>query len=266
MSSSVTSTPTSADLAISLRIVATPPRVASRRGPDPGRAVEQPGHQPVQRGGVGQQVSFDVQLTAGQHDRDAMVADRAGHDDRVARLGLRHPQRDVPLEDTHAGRVDVAAVGLAALDDLGVAGDDLHPGRGRRVPHRFGDPAQVGDRETLLQDEPGRLVLGRGPAHGQVVDRAVDGQLADVPAGEEQRRDHVGVGGQRDPGRAGLERGRVLQRFQQRVAEGVQEHRLDQRVRGLAAGAVRHRYAFLAHLGTAAPGLVDPVQDLLLPV
>ena len=198
-----------------------------------------------------------------------MVADRAGHDDRVAGLRVGHAQPavgQVAVEDPDSGGVDVAAVGLAALDDLGVAGDDLHPGRGRRVPHGLGDADQVGDAEALLEDEPGRQVLRGGPAHGQVVDGAVDGQFADVAARKEQRRDHVGVGGQRDPGRPGLQGGRVLQRFQQRVAEAVQEHRLDQRVGGLAAGPVRHRDPFLADLGPPPAGPVDPVQDRLLPV
>ena len=162
--------------------------------------------------------------------------------------------------------VDVAAVGLALLDHLGVAGDDLHPGRGGRVPHGLGDPAQVGDREALLEDEPGRQVQRRGAGHGQVVDRAVDGQVADVAAGEEQRRDHVGVGGERQPGAVDPQLRGVLERLEQRVAEGVEEDRLDQGVRRLAAGAVRHRDAFFPDPGAAPPGAVDAVQDLLLPV
>ena len=40
---------------------------------------------------------------------------------------------------------------------------------------------------------------GLGPRHGQIVDRAVDGQFADVTAREEQRADDKRVGGERDP-------------------------------------------------------------------
>jgi hypothetical protein len=105
-----------------------------------------------------------------------------------------------------------------------------------------------------------------GLGHGQVVHGAVDGQVTDVAAGEEQRGHHVGVGGERDPGPAHRQLGRVLERLEQRIAERVQEDRLDQRVRGLAAGAVRHGDALFPHLGAAPPRAVDPVQHLLFPV
>jgi len=67
MSSSLTSTPTSAALAISLRIGPRPRgRVPHAR--TPGTASSSP-RSGVQRGRVGLHVGFDVQLTAGQHDR-----------------------------------------------------------------------------------------------------------------------------------------------------------------------------------------------------
>ena len=141
------------------------------------------------------------------------------------------------------------------------------PGR-VRPPARMDSAirGQVGDGEALLQDEPGRQVQRRGAGHGQVVDGAVDGQVADVAAGEEQRGHHVGVGGERDPGAAHGQLGRVLQRLEQRVAERVEEDRLDQGVRRLAAGAVRHRDALFPDLGAAPPRAVDAVQHLLFPV
>ena len=133
ISSSLTSTPTSAALAISLRMVATPPRVASRMARTPGTASSSPATSPFSGGGVGADVGLDVELAAGQHDGDAVVADRAGHDDGVARLGLGHAEAHVPLDEPDARGVDVAAVGLALLHHLGVAGDDVHAGRGGRV-------------------------------------------------------------------------------------------------------------------------------------
>ena len=124
-----------------------PGRVA--HGPDAGHRVQQARHQPVQRGRVGADVRLDVQLAAGQHDGDAVIADRAGHDDGVARLRPRHAEVHVPLDEADARGVDVAAVGLALLDHLGVAGDDVHPGRGGRVPHGLGHPVQVGEPGSL---------------------------------------------------------------------------------------------------------------------
>jgi hypothetical protein len=239
-------------------------RVAHR--PDLRHRVQQPRDQAVQRRGVGFDVRFDVQLAAGQHDRDAVVADRPGHDDGVARPGPRHAQAHVRFDEADPRGVDVAAVGLALLHHLGVAGDDLHPGRGGGVPHGLGDLVQVGDREAFLEDEPGRQVQRGRAGHGQVVHRAVDGQVADVAAGEEQRRDHVGVGGERHPGPVDAQVGGVLERLQQRVAERVEEHRLDQGMGRLAAGPVRHRDPFFPDPGAAAPGPVDAVQHLLLPI
>ena len=88
-------------------------------------------------------------------------------------------------------------------------------------------------REASLEDEARRQVQRHRAGHRQVVDGAVDREVADVTAGEEQRRDHVGVGGQRHPGAVDVQPRRVLKRLEQRVAEGVEEDRLDQRVHGL---------------------------------
>ena len=85
-SSSTTATPDA--VATSLQIVATPPRVASRRQPHAvAGGVEQAGGDAVQRRGVGVDVGDDVQLAAGEHHGDAVVADRPGHQHHVA--GLR---------------------------------------------------------------------------------------------------------------------------------------------------------------------------------
>ena len=66
-------------------------------------------------------------------------------------------------------------------------------GRGR---HRGDDPLQIGQGQPLFDDEPGAEPQRPGAAHAQVVDRAADGQLADVAAGEEEGADHVAVGGE----------------------------------------------------------------------
>ena len=240
-------------------------RVAERA--DPVGRGQQAGHQPVQRGGVRLDVRLDVQLAAGQHDRDAVVADRAGHDDRVSRPGQRDPELGRILGDqADSGRVDVAAVGLALLHHLGVAGDDLDAGRRGGRLHRLGDADQVGDSEALLEDEPGRQVQRGGAGHRQVVDGAVDGEVADVAAGEEQRRDDVGIGGEREPGAGDVQPGRVLELLEPGVAERVEEHGLDQGLGRLAARAVRHRDALFPHLGPTAAGPVDAVEHLLLAV
>ena len=50
------------------------------------------------------------------------------------------------------------------------------------------------------------------------------------------------------------------------LRNAVEKDRLDQGLRRLAARSVRHRDAFFPDPRAAAPGAVDAVQDLLLPV
>src|SRR6185437_7807212 len=240
---------------------AAPGRVAHR--PNAGYRRQQVSDQPVQRRGVRHHVRLDVEFAARQHDRDAVVAHRPGHDDRVTRPGSRHPERDVARQDADPGGVDVAPVGLAPLHDFRVPRDDGDTSRRGGVPHGGREPDQVGDGEALLEDEPGRQVHRRGTGYGQVVDRAVDRQVADVPAGEEQRGHHERVGGQRDRGpitRLHRQPRGVLQRFQQRVPERLEEDRLDQRVGRLPARPMRHRDAFFPELGPPAAGPLDAVE------
>src|ERR1700689_2579075 len=183
ISSSLTRTPTSAATPISFRIVATP----ARGGPHAGGGGEQIGHDPVQPGGVGLDIGLDVEFAPGQHDGDAVVADRPRYQDGVTRPGLRDTEAALVLDHADARGVDVAAVCLAALHHLGVPGDDLNAGPLRGRLHRGDDLLQVGDGEALFEDEPGGQVERHRAGHRQVVHRAVDSKVADVAAGEEQR-------------------------------------------------------------------------------
>ncbi len=104
------------------------------------------------------------------------------------------------VDHADAGGVDVAAVGLAALHHLGVAGDDLAPRPPRPPrPSRRRSRRRSATGKPSSRMKPADRYSGRAPRHGQVVDRAVDGEVADVAAGEEQRRHHVRVGGEGQP-------------------------------------------------------------------
>jgi hypothetical protein len=164
----------------------------------------------------------------------------------------------------HAGRVDVAAVGLALLHHLGVAGDHLDAGRVGRLAHGPDNPGQVRDRESFLQDEARRQEQRGGPGHRQVVHRAVDGQVADAPAGEKERRHDVGIGREGQPRPANLQPRGVLERLEQRVAELVEEDRFDQGLGSLAPGPVRHRDPLFLDPRAAAAGPVDAFQHQFL--
>ena len=64
------------------------------------------------------------------------------------------------------------------------------------------------DLKTFFEDEAGGQAQRLCATAGEVVDRSVDREVADVAAGEEQRVDHVGVGGESDPpARHGQHRG-----------------------------------------------------------
>ena len=118
--------------------------------------------------------------------------------------------------DADAGGVDEDLVALAAVDDLGVAGDELHAGLGGRGAHRLDDAAQIVDGQAFFEDERGGEIQRLRAAHGQIVDGAVDGEAADVAAGKEDRRDHEGVGGEGEARAADGEHGLVVELVENR--------------------------------------------------
>jgi hypothetical protein len=147
-------------------------------------------HEAVERGGVALQHGFKLDPLAHRHDGDAVIADGSRDEDAVAGPGgvdgEGNPRRH--HADTRSGNEYLVA--LAAVHNLGVARDQLDAGRGTRRPHGGDDAAQVVQRQAIFQDEGRRQVQRPGAADRQIVDGAVDGQLADVAAGEEQRPDH----------------------------------------------------------------------------
>ena len=119
--------------AISFSVAASPPRVGSRISRRPAAGARHHGRdQPVQRRRVGQDRGVERQVLAQRHDGDAMVADRAGQQHHIARPRAVAGQDQPGRHDADAGGGDEHAVGLAALDHLGVAGDDRHPGLAAR--------------------------------------------------------------------------------------------------------------------------------------
>ena len=81
-----------------------------------------------QRRRVAADVGAQLQLAAGEHDRDAVITDRSGHQDLVAWLHQLGSQCDAVADEPDAGRRHVHAVGFAALDHLRVTGDHRDPG------------------------------------------------------------------------------------------------------------------------------------------
>ena len=146
---------------------------------------------------------------------------------------------DAVGDQADAGRVHEQPVGGAAAHDLRVAGNDPRARPSRRSRSRHRDRGQILQRESFLDDVGEGDREGLGAHHREVVDRAVDGQLADVAAGELDRAHHQRIGG------AGHARpGHVHDRcVVERAARGRRGERgpddvAQERVRELAAGAV----------------------------
>ena len=168
-----------------------------------------------------------------------MLTDVARDDDVIARAGLLGSDAQARGYDADTGGVDEKAVRAAFSDNLGVAGDNRDPGGGGGSAHGVGDGTEHLHLQALFEDESGRQPQRLCPAARQVVDGAVDGEVADVAAREEQGVDHVGVGGQSDPRRPDVQHGGVS-RDAAGGTEGRQEEVLDEFLGQDAAAAVAH--------------------------
>ena len=133
---------------------ATPPRVASRMqrsaGPASSSSASATGHS--------ERVSDSIAASSSNSPRASMIAvpcspivpdSRMRSPGRIASAARRRARIALP----DAGRADVHLVGGAALDDLGVAGDDLHAGAACGRGDRLHLGPQVVRREALLEDQ-----------------------------------------------------------------------------------------------------------------
>ena len=139
--------------------------------------------------GVGADVGLEREVAAGQHHRHAVVGDGARDEHDVARLA-RGSAPSVPSggDDADAGGGDVHAVGRAAADHLGVAGDDRHAGGPRpRRPCRRRSPRSSAIGKPSSSTNAADSQRGLGALHREVVDGAVHGEVADGAAREAQR-------------------------------------------------------------------------------
>ena len=162
--------------------------------------------------------------------------------DRISDVAGRRPVRGgrhAVRHDADARGVDEQPVRGPAAHDLGVAGDDPRARLRRRGRRRRRDESQLLERQPLL-DDVGEADRDRGRAHHrEVVERAVDGELADVPAREPDRRDDVRVRGEREARAGHLHDGRVVEDAAGGGdREGRRQHLAHQRVRQLAARPV----------------------------
>ncbi len=203
--------------------------------------LEQRCGQGAQGGAVAADVALQVEPFAAGQYRHAVIADSAVDQHLVADPGAAAANVELVIEDADPRGVDKDLVALAARNHLGVAGNDARPGLFGRLLHRLQHRLQFGDRQALLEDQADADRQRPRPGHGQVVDRAVDRQVADVAPGKDDRVDHVGVGGVGEPAAVVGEDRRVVLVALRNSGQGGDDEIVEQLVAELAAAAVAEK-------------------------
>ena len=239
---------------------ATPPRVASRMqcSPRPG-GVEQRVDGRPQRARVRLDVGVEVELAAGQHDRRAVVADRARDEDPVARRERRRRQaRRAGRRRPMPAVVQVHRVG---------SGRARRPScrrrrSARRRPRRPRAIASTSARRSSAARPSSSTIAsvsasGRAPATARSLTVPFTASSPIEPPGKRIGfTTKLSVVNARAAPPTESSAG-VAERRQRGRPERRHEQALDQRLRRLAAGAVRHRDPLVAELRPAAAGRLD---------
>ena len=147
---------------------------------------------------VALQFAIEAQLFTQIKDGCAVVAQSAADNQHVARRQARRAPMNVGGNRAHPGGVDKQFIRRAATDDLGIAGDDCDVCRFGRFSHGVNHRFQRLQRQTLFDNKPAGEITGDRAADRHVVGGAAYRQLADIAAGEEQRVNHIAVGGKRE--------------------------------------------------------------------
>ena len=262
--SSSSSTPRPQAWASSLHTVPTPPRVASRIHRVDGAAAISNSTNGLTERGVGGDVGLDGQVAAREHDRHAVIAHRPRQQHLVPGAHRRGRQRAARGDDTGPGGGDEQPVGRALGHHLGVAGDDLHDRRPRRPrPCRRRSPSTRRSAKPSSSTNAAEIHDGTAPATARSLQVPCTASSPIEPPGkrlgcttnESVRHRHALSAGQRED-RA------VAERLEQRVTKRLDEHRVHQRRRGLAARAVRQGHMVVEQPGAAPAERLDPLDHV----
>ena len=118
-------------LANSLRVEARPPRGGVTQAVYIAAGSQHSGYQVVERGAVADDGQVELQSLTLAHHGHAVLADAAAQDYFIARPGVGARNVRPPFDQADPGGIDEQAVRLAAVDYLGIAGNDL-----LRRPHQ----------------------------------------------------------------------------------------------------------------------------------
>ena len=149
--------------------------------------LEHGGHQSVQGSTVTGDGAFKFKAFPLRHDGHAVVADIATQNNLVARPRSVCGDIHALSNNADAGSGNEYLVALAAIHYLGVAGHKLYPGLCSCGAHGLHHPPQIVDSQPFFEDESSREIQRASTAHGQVVDRAMYGQPADIAARKKYR-------------------------------------------------------------------------------
>ncbi len=125
-----------------------------------------------------------------------MDTDGPADDHHVARPGLIGRDADTFGHQAQSRGVHKEEVPAALFHHLGVARDQGHALFATGDGHGLGDALQISDRQTLFENETGAEIEGLRSTHGQIVDRAVNGQRTDITTREEDGTNDKGIGGE----------------------------------------------------------------------
>ena len=171
-----------------------------------------------QRGAIALQRPLEAEPLADRHDGHAVPAEVAAEEDRIAGRDAARAKSRRP-----AGTQPMPAVLMKMPSPLPRSTTLVSPVTIRTPASRAASAIEATTRRSVSIGSPSSrmkpaLRYSRlRPGHRQVVDRAVDGQLADVAAGEEQRTDDEGVGGEGQPSAGHVQHGAVVRRVFRRV-------------------------------------------------
>src|SRR5262249_53480567 len=105
-------------------------------------------------------------------------------------------------------------VPLAAINDFCVAGHKADARSVRSLPHRSQDKREVLSRKSFFDDEGSRKIKRLRAAHREIIDRAMNGEFADIAARKENRFDDVGICAEGEFSAVHGEHGAVVQWFE----------------------------------------------------
>ena len=207
---------------------------AARRvahGVDARAGSERGGHELVERGGVARdRRPSNVSPSRCERIATPWSPIGPGEQDRVARAHVARRQIDARRHDADARGVDEDLVAAAAPDHLRVAGDD----RGRRRAPRPARADSTTRRRSASGSPSSRMKAsdsesGCAPPTARSLTVPFTASSPMSPPGKEDRRDHVGVGGEGEPRRRRPSDDRlIVERVEERVPERRDEEALDQ--------------------------------------